>query len=288
MGRVLGLFIALTVFSTMLNLGLGLRSEALRTWWRQPQLPLRLIVGSCVLVPLTALLLLQIPWSHGSSAAVRHGLALMAICPSAPLALRRTRAAGGDHQLAAVVQVGAALVAIVTVPLLGLILQHSLMVPGAGLRPIDVAVQVGRVQVLPLLLGLAVRHHQPRWADRADAPLSRLSSTLLLVMVVLVLLRAGPLLLGFLPHNLPGVVLMVIMTVCAFMIGRVLAGQDRRHQLSGGLLTAMRNPGLALLFANHHGGELPGLRLAILLYMLVTLLVSIPFIRQLRGAAPLP
>jgi BASS family bile acid:Na+ symporter len=285
---LLRLFVSLTVFSAMLGLGLGLRSDALQAWCQRPGLPLRLIVGSCVLVPLTAWLLLLLPWSQACSPAARTGLALMAICPSAPLALRRSSRAGGDHQLTALVQVGAALASIVTVPVLGLLMHHTLNSGGGGLHPVDVALQVGRVQVLPLLLGLGLRHGAPRWAERLQAPLGRLATALLLVMVALVLIKAGPLLLGFVPSNLPGMLLMALMTISALAIGRGLAGQERHHQLSGGLVTAMRNPGLALLFAHRHAPELPGLRLAILLYLLVTLLVSIPFVHRHRSAAVLP
>jgi hypothetical protein len=41
----------------------------------------------------------------------------------------------------------------------------------------------------------------------------------------------------------------------------------------------MRNPGLALLFATTHGKDVSGIKLAILTYLLVTILGSIPFLR---------
>jgi hypothetical protein len=45
------------------------------------------------------------------------------------------------------------------------------------------------------------------------------------------------------------------------------------------LVTSMRNPGLALLFAVTHGSGVTGLKLAIVTYLLVTILASIPFLR---------
>lgn len=48
----------------------------------------------------------------------------------------------------------------------------------------------------------------------------------------------------------------------------------------------MRNPGLALLFASRHGQELPGLKLAILAYVLITVLVSSPWLRLSRRMVP--
>ena len=65
-------------------------------------------------------------------------------------------------------------------------------------------------------------------------------------------------------------------------LGRWLGGRDRREGLTTALVTAMRNPGLALLFASTHGKDLPGLKLWILAYVLVTLLVSMPLVRRSR------
>ena len=61
MNSLIGLFIGLTLFTTMVALGPGLRSDAVLAWLRRPALPLRLrlLLVSCVLVPLLALLLLD-------------------------------------------------------------------------------------------------------------------------------------------------------------------------------------------------------------------------------------
>ena len=275
-------FISCTLFSTMVALGLGLSSDALLRWLRRPGLPLRLLLVSCVLVPLLALLLLKSPWNNGLTEPARYAIALMALCPSAPLAMRKARKVGGDHQLAAVVQVGAALTAIVSVPLMGLIFRQSFTVVGWQLSPLEVAEQVARVQVLPLLLGLGLRRGWPQWAATLQQPLNRLTNLLLLVLFALILAKAGPLLLPLLPANLPAVLMMALLSAVALLLGRATAGGDPEQRLSAGLVTAMRNPGLALLFANRYGSDLAGVRLLILLYVLITVVVSLPWIRAER------
>lgn len=283
MTQAIGLFVSLTLFSTMLALGLSLRVEALQAWASRPGLPLRVLLGSCLLVPLLALLLLQTPWGWQLSQPSRFAIALMGLCPSAPLSLRKARKAGGDHQLAALVQTAAALVAIVSVPLLGLAFRQTFGVSGWTIHPLDVASQVGQVQVLPLLLGLALRHWRPRLAEGLEQPLDRLANLLLLTLLALVLIKTGPLLIGFVPGNLPALALMALMAALALLIGRGMAGPGSAEQgIAAGLVTAMRNPGLALLFAGRYGQALAGLKLSILLYVLVTLLVSIPWLRYSR------
>jgi hypothetical protein len=51
------------------------------------------------------------------------------------------------------------------------------------------------------------------------------------------------------------------------------------------LVTALRNPGLALLLANRGGEQIPGLNLAILLYALVAFLITQPLSRR-QSALP--
>jgi len=93
------LIVTPTLFTVMLALGLSLRPEAMHHWQTRPALPLRVLLASCVLVPLLALLLLQSPWSQAISPPARYAIALMAICPSAPLALRKAARARPSPEL---------------------------------------------------------------------------------------------------------------------------------------------------------------------------------------------
>ena len=109
-------------------LGLGLHSHALRGWIKQPSLALRMALGSSLLIPLLGMALLHAPWSSAISSPMRVAIALMALCPSAPLAVRKVRKHGGDHDLAALIQVMAALVALVSIPLLSGLFPHAFAV----------------------------------------------------------------------------------------------------------------------------------------------------------------
>lgn len=282
MSTPVSLFIALTLFSTMLALGLSLRLDELLRWRERPALPLRVLLGSCVLVPLLALLLLHTPWSRMIGVPERFAIGLMALCPSAPLALRKARKAGGDHQLAALVQVGAALMAIVSVPVLAVLFRRSFGVEGWQVLPLDVAAQVGQVQVLPLLLGISLRHWASGLASRIEGPLNRIAGVLLLVLFAVVLVKASGPLLAYLPAKLPALLLMAVMAAAALLIGRAMAGPGSPHGTTTALVTAMRNPGLALLFASRHGQELLGVKAGILVYVLVTVVVSLPLMRNSR------
>lgn len=277
-----GVLVTPTLLSVMLALGLSLRPEAMHHWRTQPDLPLRVLLGSCVVVPLLAWLLLQLPWSDAISRPARHAIALMAVCPSAPLALRKANRSGGDRQLAALLQVSAALAAIVSVPLLTLLYRQTFGLEGWLIRPLDVAKQVLQVQMLPLLAALVLRRQLPGLADRIEVPLEKLANGLLLLLIALVLLKAGPQLISTVPADPAGLMAMVLVSISALVVGWTMgAGQHRRARTTA-LVTAMRNPGLALLFATAHGQDIPALKLWILTYVLVTVLISIG-LRPQRG-----
>ncbi|MEB3362484.1 MAG: bile acid:sodium symporter [Synechococcaceae cyanobacterium] len=276
--------IATSIGTTMLSLGLGLQVSALKDWWERPWLPLRVLVGSCALVPLAGLLLLHAPWSWSIARPVRQAIALMAICPSAPLALRKARGLGGDQQLAALVQMGAALLAIITIPLLGALYRWSFGVGGWDVLPRHVALQVSRIQVLPLLVGLGLRTGWPQLADRVSSPLSKLAHGLLLLMLVVVLAIAAPLLWEFLPGNRLAFLTMLLLAVLALWIGWALAGRTSQQGRTTAVVTAMRNPGLALLFATEHSSDLRTTTAAILMYVLVTLVLLQIVLRPERPA----
>ncbi|MFO7630294.1 MAG: bile acid:sodium symporter [Prochlorococcaceae cyanobacterium] len=279
MPPIFALFVAATLFTTMLALGLGLRGDAPELLRARPALFTRVLLGSCLLVPLVALLLLKLPASQVISGPARYAIALMALSPSAPLTLRKAGKKGGDRELAASLQVGAALLAILSIPLLADLFRSSFQVEGWQISPQQVALQVGKVQVLPLLLGLLLRRYQPAWAERLRPGLDRLANLLLLLLIVLVLLKTAPVLLTFMGGNLPALAGMAVMTLASLAIGYLLAGRDQGERTTISLVTSMRNPGLALLFASTFAPNQAGVKIAILCYLLVTVLVSIPFLR---------
>ena len=271
-----------TLFTIMFALGVGLKGDAIDQLRRRPALVLRVLIGSCVLVPLVALLLLKLPLSLALSPPARLGIALMAVCPSAPLTLRKAGKVGGDRELAAVLQACAAVAAIVSIPLIADVFQFSFGVTGWDIGPKEVALQVGKAQVLPLLAGVALRRWQPSLAQRLSGPLDKLANGLLLLLILLVMVKSLPLLVPFAAANLLALGFMAVMVLAALAIGYGLAGPDPRESTTIALVTSMRNPGLALLFASTYGAGMAGLKLAVLSYLLVTVLLSIPFLRWQR------
>ena len=136
--------------------------------------------------------------------------------------------------------------------------------------------------LVPLLLGLSLRRLFPASISRLLGPLDRFANILLLLLVLAVLIRTAPLLVQFGAANLAGVLLMAVLVLLSLAVGFLLAGDGRERRITASLVTSMRNPGLALLLAARFAPELPTVKLGILVYVLVTVLVSIPVLRRSR------
>ena len=169
-----------------------------------------------------------------------------------------------------------------SIPLMAQLLTTLHGVEGWDVLPRQVAPQIGLAQILPLSLGMLVRRRRPTWAASRTGFFDRLANVLLLILVVAVLLKTGQLLIPFLSRKVLALAFMAAMVLASMAIRFLLAGADREEQTTAALVTSMRNPGLALLFAGIYGPSIEGLKLTILVYLLVTVVVHIPFLRWRR------
>ncbi|MCF8141825.1 MAG: bile acid:sodium symporter [Cyanobium usitatum Tobar12.5m-G36] len=277
------LLVTATLFAIMFALGVGLPLDGLGRWQQHRGLLLRGLIGTCLLVPVAAALLLLLPPTMALSQPARFSIALMAVCPSAPLLMRKAGKQGGDRILAALLQVAAALAAIITIPLLASGFTRIFGVEGWQVQSHHVAAQVALVQLLPLLLGLLVRRFAPSWASRLETPLDRLANGLLLLLVLVVLGKTAPLLVTYVGANLIALPVMAALVLISLALGYGLANRDPCLGVTLALVTSMRNPGLALLLAGIYAPEMPAVKLGILVYLLITVLLSIPFLRWQRS-----
>ncbi|MEC7382544.1 MAG: bile acid:sodium symporter, partial [Cyanobacteriota bacterium] len=264
------------LFLIMFALGLNLRDNHFDLIRNRSALLLRVLLGTCVLVPLVAMIILWLPLSFELSQPARLSIALMAVCPSAPLTLRKAGKVGGNAQMAVYLQMAAAIAAIISIPLMAELFTTVFKGQGWEIRPMQVAMNVGQVQILPLLLGLFLRRWLPAWAESAEPFFNKLANLLLLLVLVVILVKAFPLLIPFASKNLLALALMAVMVIASLLIGYLLAGPDPKERTTVSLVISMRNPGLALLFAQINAPQMLELKLSILTYLVLTIIFSIP------------
>ena len=238
--ELLSSFAQITVFATLLSMGLTLGFSGMTRLWRQPSLLVRCVVAAFVLVPLAAMVVtkvLPLPFE------VRAGIAAMAVIPGSPVTYRKMLKGAGDPELAGSFQATMALLAIVLVPLwFGII---SALYPNDAVAPLSaVGRQILLMQGIPLICGAAIRHWLPDFTEDFAEPLNRISSAMLIGVVLLILVIGLALVLkaGALP-----ILAGVLMAAAALVAGHYLGGPDPFMRQTIAQATASRNAGLAIV-----------------------------------------
>ncbi|HEY9648012.1 MAG TPA: hypothetical protein V6C88_16675 [Chroococcidiopsis sp.] len=230
----------LTLFALMLGMGLNLTMQQVLYLWHKPGLLIRALLASFVLVPLVALVVVQI---IPLSAPVRVGIALMAIAPGAPMIYRKVSKMQWDATLAASYQVTVALVAIVFLPLLTTLLSYLYPTQGS-VTPLAVFQQILAVQLIPLLMGLGIRAGISDLADDIQDFVTRMGNGMLLALGVVILAKG---LQAVFNAGILALLAIALITIASLAIGHFLAGPDPETRATLAIANATRNPGLALV-----------------------------------------
>ena len=281
----MSLLISLALFFIMVSLGLNLPSLQFGLLQRRPGLLIRVLLATCVGMPLAALCLLWSPLGDGLSTAIKTAVMLMAICPSAPMIALKSRKLAENPELATRLQFWSACAAIISVPLwVGQLPTEA----GESIWSVsnqDVAFQIFTVQLIPLLLGVSLRRWRSEWAERWNSLVQKIATVLLLVLLALILIVALPQVAPMLIGNLKGALVMLILTWIALALGFVIAGEDTVERSTVPLVLSMRNPGLALLIIQQMAPQAIDLKAAVVGYVVITAVGSAPFMKWRKKAS---
>jgi BASS family bile acid:Na+ symporter len=275
-GWLLTALVAATVFTVMFTVGLSIVLGELKWIWQRPEPMVRGLFAVLIAIPVLALVIsraLELPRLS------EIGLVLMAIAPGAPVALRRSLEAGGHRAFAPSLQIGVAVLAVVSMPLSIAALNH-LYGGHASISPWDVARQVCVAQLLPLALGMGVRKSVASLAMRIEPRLRQISMGLLVAVLALVLIDTWRILID---ADLRALAAIALTLGSALAAGHWLGGPEPAMRTAVAISSAARNPGLALLVAtvNHAPSEVTAVILA---YLVVAVFGIVPYIAWRRRA----
>jgi BASS family bile acid:Na+ symporter len=274
----LSLAVGATLVAVMLGLGLGVALRDVAGVWRHPGRLARVLFGVIVLMPLATIAVIH---AFGLPRETAVGFFLMAVAPGAPLSLKRSLSAGGDRAFAPALQISAVTVAVVSLPLWVTLLDR-LYSTAADVEALEVVRQVLVAQLVPLGIGIAMRRARPDLADRIRRPVERIGTVLLVATVALILVDAWDVAIDV---GVRGVAAITTLTVAGLGIGHLLGGPEPSARTAAAMTTAARNPGLALLVATLNDAA-PGVGKAIMAYLLVSIVVLMPYTRWRRRPAP--
>lgn len=233
-------FLVLMLWATSLGLGMQFTPQQILAPLKRVRLMGLAVLLNVVVVPLIGWGLTRgLPIDPGYAT----GILLVAFAAAAPASLKLAQVARGDLPYAVSLVVLLSLLNIASIPLWSALLMPS----GVSINPLEVASTLLMNVLLPLCIGLLIKARYEAQAREWAAPLNKLSTLALLIVLVssivvdfstlLTLIGSFAILAGFL------------LVLLAFVLGYFLGGAERATRRVTGTVTGSRAVGPALLIA---------------------------------------
>jgi bile acid:Na+ symporter, BASS family len=268
-----------SVFLTVLGMGLAATWNDATYLVRRPALLARSLFSMFVLMPVicvSAALLFHLP------PAIRVALVALAISPVPPLLPQKEFAAGGHGAYAISLVAIAAVLSVFYVPLITSLFAEWFNHPAEVSSGVVARIVLTTILV-PLALGMAIRAWMPSLAGRAAKPLGLIGVTLVLLCCLPLLIRLWPFIASFFGN---GTLLMLgLITLIGTGVGHFLGGPDSRDRTVLGLSTSARHPAVAIAVTNSAVEEGRLALAAVVLYVLVVTVVTVPYVLWSKKAA---
>jgi len=239
--------------------------------FRRPRKLAKALLAMNILMPLFAVaFVLAFHLKH----AVEVALVALAVSPVPPILPRKLRKAGATESDTIGLLVAVGIMAIVFVPAAMEILERVFHVP-LRMTFASVAALVFITIILPLALGIAVHTLAPVAADRLVNPIAKIASIALLLSAVVILFSGAPAIWELTGNGT--LVAIAAFVLVGLLIGHFVGGPKPENRTGLALATASRHPGIAIALAVANFPEEKLAISAVLLYLLVNILVSIPY-----------
>ncbi|MEM6789988.1 MAG: bile acid:sodium symporter family protein [Myxococcota bacterium] len=246
----------LALFLIMLGMGLSLVPEDFRRVLRAPRAAVVGIACQMLLLPLVGLSVVHLVEMDEPALAV--GLMVLTFCPGGTTSNMLTFLARGDVALSISLTAVVSLVSPFTIPVLTAASMNHLMQ-----RTQAIDVPVGKtivallvVTVIPVAVGMALRHRWPAAAMRADKPVKVMSMVFLLGIVAALIKQNAAEIPGFFAQVGAATLLLNVFCMTAgFGIAR-LCGLEHRQQITIGMEVGIQNGTTALLVTGTLLGDL--------------------------------
>jgi bile acid:Na+ symporter, BASS family len=268
--------VALIVFA------IGLRANARDATYliRKPAQLLRAIFSMNILMPLFTVSLV---YMVDLTPAVKIALVMLSVSPVPPLLPNKMVKSGGTNSYAVGLLVAESLLAIVFVPLAMEIIELVLNIP-LKMTVASVAPLVLMTALLPLSLGMVVNRLAPVVSERIAKPISLIATLALVAGAAAILIAVAPAVWMLLGNGT--LIAIFAFVLVGLTIGYFLGGPVPENRISLAIATSSRHPGMALALAIANFPEEKLAMAAVLLYMVVNAIVSVPYYKWMQRRNP--
>jgi BASS family bile acid:Na+ symporter len=276
LATLIPLVLQASIVLNVIGLGLNASPQDATALFRRPSQLLRLLCAMHV-VMLACAVALAI--NFALHRAVKIALVALAVSPIPPLLPKKTLKAGGEASYTIGLLVAVALLAIIFVPVAVELLGRAFGTPshmslGAVARLVLLTVLV------PLGVGMAMRSLAAAFAARIARSVSLVATVLLIASALPILFTAWPTIVSLTGDGT--MIALAAFVLVGLAVGHLLGGPDPEDRIVLALSTASRHPGVALTIAHATFPEQQLVLAAVLLYLLVSSIVSLPYLAWSR------
>jgi bile acid:Na+ symporter, BASS family len=281
---LLQLAITTSIMLIVAGLGMHARWQDAFDLFRHPRLLIPSLLSMNVIMPLVAVGLVV---AFDLPLPVKIALVALAISPVPPLLPNKEAKAGGRVSYAIGLLTALAIFSIVIVPITVSLLASAF--GGSGhVAPTQVAKVVLSSVLAPLAAGIAVRHFFPVLAAKLARSVSILGLVLLVVSALPLLHAVWPAARALIGSG--SLLVFAAMAMIGLAVGHALGGPDASTRTVLALSTTSRHPAVALSVVLGWGVDRMQALAAVLLYVIVAMLISLPYVawRRKRTSAAEP
>ena len=271
-----------SIFLLVLSIGLTATLQDATLMFRNPGKLLRMVVAMDLVVPAFAV---AVALAFDLRRAVEIALVAIAISPVPPFLPIKAMKAGEQKTYTIGLLVAAAILSVAFIPL-AMKLLDQLSPATLAMSPVIVAKQVSISVLAPLAVGIAVRHFAPRFADRAARLMLLVAVVLLAAVLLPVLITAWPAIWS-LVGNGTGLAFAALVAV-GLAAGHLLGGPRSEERTMLALASASRHPAVAVALARANFPDDKLVMPAVLLYLVVCAIVTIPYVQWSRRGTRQP
>jgi BASS family bile acid:Na+ symporter len=276
--------ISLQASMGLIVVGIALRARVsdVTYLFRRPALLARSLLAMSVVTPVLAATIAAV---FDLRPELEIALLLVAVSPVPPLLPGARVKKDGDASYAAGLLALSAASAIVTAPLsvaaLARLFGRSVRAPIA-----EVALAVVFSVLVPLTLGIWFKRVRPAVAERIARPIAIAGNALLVLTVVPILVVSWEAIVGEIGQGT--LLAIVLFSLVNLGIGHALGGPIPENRTVLAISTANRHPAVALVIAGAVAKEPALVSAAVLLYVLVSAFVMIPYVNWRRRTHDAP
>jgi len=275
---IIGIAITLSIFMTVLSVGMRATFNDAFYLFRNPALLLRALLGMNVIMPLFVGLM---AWLFPLEPGVVVVLIALSASPVPPVLPGKAFKAGGRKSYTVGLLTALSLLSIVLVPIT-LEIFESVFARSVKFGASDVATTIFIGVIAPLTIGIFIRLGGPEFSERAATYIGRIATVVLILAVLPVLFASLPKIWQLIGNG--SVIALAAFVIVGITVGHLLGGPDPDDRTVLAISVAGRHPGIAMAIAGVAATAVgtTNAPAVILLYLIVSAVVGGAYMKWLN------